>query len=184
MNEDFEKDFIKFYDGEREKFQAHIFKANHHGSQDFCPEFLKRISPSISIVSAGYAYNYGHPRANLLGSLGRYSSTEKPILFITKILGTYKKFSSEYMKGILKENAKSIIQKFKDFLYLFASEERKRKFLNLSNNIYVKSKDGSICIRTDGTRVVASRVLEVKNAQDKRLESYEFKIKGGELIET
>lgn len=52
---------------------AHVFKANHHGSQDFSSDFLKTVQPWISIVSSGDDPDYGHPRAVLLGSLGHYA---------------------------------------------------------------------------------------------------------------
>ncbi len=45
--------------------RAHVFKANHHGSQHFTPEFLNTVKPWVSVVSSGDMPDYGHPRANL-----------------------------------------------------------------------------------------------------------------------
>ena len=72
---------------------AHVFKANHHGSQDFTSDFLKAVQPWISVVSSGDDPDYGHPRACLLGSLGRYApdAVEKPLLFSTEVAATFKK---------------------------------------------------------------------------------------------
>jgi competence protein ComEC len=188
MNEAFEKRFMEFY--REQEFQAHVFKANHHGSQHFCNEFLKRVSPSINVVSAGYAYNYGHPRAVLLGGLGRYSSdnTEEPLIFVTKISGTYRKINIKTIIArsttIFNEFKEIIGEKFRGLVKLFNSRERAKSklFSDLLSNVYQKSKDGSIYIRTDGTTIVAARILSMSNSIKTKWELYSFTIEEKRLI--
>lgn len=73
--------------------RAHVFKANHHGSPHFTTEFLRTVKPWVTVVSSGDIKDYGHPRANLLGSLGHYAprNIKKPLLFSTEIAATFKK---------------------------------------------------------------------------------------------
>lgn len=80
--------------------KANVFKANHHGSEDFTPSFLKAIKPCVSVVSSGDQKDYGHPRANLLGSLGHYSTRKikKPLLFSTELSATFRKIPKSELK--------------------------------------------------------------------------------------
>ncbi|HEY7534436.1 MAG TPA: MBL fold metallo-hydrolase, partial [Thermodesulfobacteriota bacterium] len=87
---------------------AHIFKANHHGSEDFSKDFLDTIRPSIGVVSSGIQPDYAHPRAVLLGCMGKYTNekTERPILFSTKISVGYKKFNLKEWMTLNSEKAR------------------------------------------------------------------------------
>jgi len=91
MNEPAEKLFLRHWGGDA--LRAHVFKANHHGSQDFTTNFLSAVKPWVTVVPSGDFPDYGHPRANLLGSLGHYAPPEikKPLLFSTEIAATFKK---------------------------------------------------------------------------------------------
>lgn len=111
---------------------AHVFKANHHGSQDFTSDFLKAVQPWISVVTSGDDPDYGHPRAILLGSLGRYApnALEKPLLFSTEVAATFKEVEvSSLKKGI---------------------------------HLYEKTTHGLINVRTSGEWIAAGRVYNVR----------------------
>jgi hypothetical protein len=71
------------------KFSAHVFKAPHHGSHDFAPEFLEAVRPQISIISSGGDSDHGHPRACFIGAVGRSSRSEQPLVFATAIAANY-----------------------------------------------------------------------------------------------
>jgi beta-lactamase superfamily II metal-dependent hydrolase len=81
---------------------AQVFKANHHGSPDFSTDFLDAVKPWITIVSSGDEPDYGHPRANLLGSLGRYAPemVKEPLLFSTEIAATFKRIPDNQKNGV------------------------------------------------------------------------------------
>ncbi len=68
--------------------QAEILKAPHHGSADYDPEFLKQVSPVVSIISSGdenRAKEYIHPRASLMASLGKSSREGPAVIFSTEL---------------------------------------------------------------------------------------------------
>jgi hypothetical protein len=127
MNEPAEKWFLRHWDAKA--LRAHVFKANHHGSQDFTTKFLNTVKPWITVVSSGDFPDYGHPRANLLGSLGHYAppEIEKPLLFSTEIAATFKKIPESKLK------------------------ER-------GHHLYEKNIHGMLHVRTDGDWLAAGRV--------------------------
>jgi hypothetical protein len=64
----------------------------HHGSADFSGALLQAISPVVSIVSSGdesARKEYIHPRATLMGSLGRWSRVEEPLIFVTELVAFF-----------------------------------------------------------------------------------------------
>jgi len=132
MNEPAEKFFLRHW-GEkstREKaLQAHVFKANHHGSKDFSSSFLSAVKPWVTVVSSGDFPDYGHPRACLLGSLGHYAPQEidKPLLFSTEIAATFVPIPESQLG-------------------------------ETGRHVYEKNIHGMIHVRTDGNWLAAGRV--------------------------
>ncbi len=77
LNDEAERALVKH---DKDKLQADVLKVPHHGSADYSSAFLKAVAPSVSIVSSGDENSqkeYIHPRANLIGSLGRYSKARR-----------------------------------------------------------------------------------------------------------
>ncbi|MEJ2618494.1 MAG: hypothetical protein P8Z35_26295 [Ignavibacteriaceae bacterium] len=75
---------------------SEILKVPHHGSSDFNPGILEAIRPVVSVISSGdenEAKEYIHPRAGLVGALGKYSraSVEKPLVYVTEMVAFFKK---------------------------------------------------------------------------------------------
>lgn len=135
MNDKSEKLFLQ--NCRIETPMAHVFKANHHGSQHFSTEFLRLVQPWITVVSSGNDPDYGHPRANLLGSLGRYAPEiiEKPLLFSTEVAATFKRIkSSPEEKGI---------------------------------HLYEQTTRGLINVRTNGEWLAAGRVYNKRKQEGK-----------------
>ena len=71
------------------EFNAHVFKAPHHGSHDFHPEFLEAVNPQITFISSGESPDHGHPRANLLGTVGKMSRSNDPLIFSTELVAQF-----------------------------------------------------------------------------------------------
>jgi beta-lactamase superfamily II metal-dependent hydrolase len=72
--------------------QAEVFKVPHHGSADFSGAFLQAVSPVISVVSSGdesARKEFIHPRATLVGALGKYSRLEEPLIFVTELVAFF-----------------------------------------------------------------------------------------------
>jgi hypothetical protein len=67
----------------------------HHGSADYSAAFLERVAPVVSVVSSGdehEAKEHVHPRATLLGALGRFGrpTVAEPVIFITELAAFFK----------------------------------------------------------------------------------------------
>lgn len=164
MNAMSEEGFLDRYsDG---GLRANVFKANHHGSHDFSTRFLDAVKPWVSVVSSGDYPDYGHPRAVLLGCLGRYSpqNVERPLLFSTEIAATFKPISGSQIDG-LDANAGEPGAKPKA-------------------HTYEKTIHGMITVRTDGRWLAAGRVYGKEKAEGGRSvwdwEAYALDLETGE----
>lgn len=73
--------------------RSEVFKVPHHGSADFSGGFFQAVSPVISVVSSGdenARKEYIHPRATLMGALGRWSRVPEPLVFVTEMVAFFK----------------------------------------------------------------------------------------------
>ncbi|HEU4887878.1 MAG TPA: competence protein, partial [Thermoanaerobaculia bacterium] len=72
--------------------RAEVFKTPHHGSADFSGAFIQAVSPVISVISSGdesAKKEYVHPRATIMGTLGKYSRVEEPLIFCTELVAFF-----------------------------------------------------------------------------------------------
>ena len=61
--------------------RSEVLKVPHHGSADFSGAFIQAVSPIVSVVSSGdesARKEYIHPRATLMGALGKWSRVPEP----------------------------------------------------------------------------------------------------------
>jgi beta-lactamase superfamily II metal-dependent hydrolase len=75
---------------------AEVLKVPHHGSADFSPRMLEAVRPVVSVISSGdesSAKEYIHPRAGLVGALGRYSraTVDRPLVYVTEMVAFFKR---------------------------------------------------------------------------------------------
>jgi beta-lactamase superfamily II metal-dependent hydrolase len=71
---------------------ADVFKVPHHGSADFSGAFIQAVAPIVSVVSSGdesARKEYIHPRATLMGALGKYSRVPEPLIFVTELVAFF-----------------------------------------------------------------------------------------------
>jgi beta-lactamase superfamily II metal-dependent hydrolase len=71
---------------------SEVLKVPHHGSADFSGDFLAAVRPLVSVVSSGdesERKEYIHPRATLMGALGRHSR-EGSLVFVTELVAFFK----------------------------------------------------------------------------------------------
>jgi hypothetical protein len=126
--------------------RSEIFKVTHHGSADFSGEFIRAVSPVVSVVSSGdetIQKEYIHPRATLMGALGRYSRFEESLVFVTELVAFFKLEGWSRLKDT-KKNAE------------------RGEFFAFSRAIY-----GIVKTRTDGTRMLVytdSGKMDLKEA--------------------
>jgi beta-lactamase superfamily II metal-dependent hydrolase len=71
-------------------FTVDVAKACHHGSADFTVEFMDVVKPYATVFSSGDNENYAHPAADALGSAGKYSRGDRPLIWSTEIGRSYK----------------------------------------------------------------------------------------------
>jgi beta-lactamase superfamily II metal-dependent hydrolase len=72
--------------------RSEIFKVPHHGSADFSGAFVQMVSPIVSVVSSGDESSrkeYIHPRATLMGILGKCSRLDEPLIFVTELVAFF-----------------------------------------------------------------------------------------------
>lgn len=71
---------------------AEVFKVPHHGSADFSGAFIQAVAPICSVVSSGdesARKEYIHPRATLMGALGKWSRVAEPLIFVTELVAFF-----------------------------------------------------------------------------------------------
>lgn len=135
-------DLLKAYPGTPSPLEAHVYKAAHHGSQDFSVPFLQAVRPDAAVISSGDDRNdiHGHPRAVLLGTITRYSRCEKPAVFSTELAACFRRLTK-------KEQA---------------------QFKTGAANLYERSIQGVIHLRSDGERLYLGSVHGRKAPEDAR----------------
>lgn len=140
--------------------QAHVLKVPHHGSDDVCPPFLHAVQPLISIVSAGdedARRDYLHPRANVLGALGKAGHGEDPLIFVTN-LAAFDRWAGRAFRAT--ENADGT----------WSPDEASGTFYARERTAY-----GIIHVRTDGNHLFVAR----RGARGDRIEAYCYDLSGG-----
>ncbi len=73
--------------------RSEVFKVPHHGSADFSGAFIQAVSPVVNVVSSGdenARKEYIHPRATLMGALGKWSRVPEPLIFVTELVAFFK----------------------------------------------------------------------------------------------
>lgn len=113
--------------------RSEVFKVPHHGSADFSGAFFQMVSPIISVVSSGdesARKEYIHPRATLMGALGKHSRVDEPLIFVTELVA----FFNEEGWSRLQDNEKN---------------KKRGRFYGFSRTAY-----GIVKTRTDGKRLL------------------------------
>lgn len=93
LNEEAEDLLVKQARNGEQSIEAEVLKVPHHGSADFSGDFLREVSPLVSVVSSGdesEQKEYIHPRATLVGALGRHSRIDRPLVFVTEMVAFLK----------------------------------------------------------------------------------------------
>lgn len=94
-----EKYLMSFYDPEN-PFNVDVAKSCHHGSSDFCVDFLKKISARVTIFSSGDNKSFDHPMPDALGAAGKYGAGEIPLIFSTELGRAYNIRSAKKLDDI------------------------------------------------------------------------------------
>ena len=115
--------------------RSEVLKVPHHGSADFSAALLQAVAPAVSVVSSGdenARKEYIHPRATLVGALGRWSRNEEPLVFVTELVAF---FQTEGWSRLARP--------------LTAAQKRRGDFFGFSRAAF-----GIVKTRTDGKRLL------------------------------
>jgi hypothetical protein len=165
LNAEAELDLTRAHLAQDLDLTAEVLKAPHHGSADFSWRFLRAVSPVISVVSAGdenARKEYIHPRATLIGALGKQArpGIEEPLIFVTEMVaffateGWIDPEDHEVVDGVAVVRDGQAV--------LLPARKRKRTFFAFSRPAF-----GIVKIRTDGERLLVftnSGQIDLKEA--------------------
>jgi hypothetical protein len=165
LNEESEDSLLARARADNQSLSAEVLKVPHHGSADFSPAILEAIRPVVSVISCGdesAAKEYIHPRAGLVGALGKYSraSVKRPLVYATEMVAFFEKLGLvEYRK--IGKSDKPVGDPVR------------------IQNAYHKTVFGIVHVRTDGERVLVA----THSGKDDRKESYAFKVNAAGDVE-
>ena len=92
LNDEASRFLTREHNAGRLNLMAEVFKVPHHGSADFSGALFQAVSPVVSIVSSGdesAQKEYIHPRATLIGALGKWSRVPEPLIFVTELVAFF-----------------------------------------------------------------------------------------------
>ncbi len=92
LNDEAGRFLVREHNDGRLNLRAEIFKVPHHGSADFSGAFVQAVAPIVSVVSSGdesARKEYIHPRATLVGALGKWSRVAEPLIFVTELVAFF-----------------------------------------------------------------------------------------------
>ncbi len=162
----------------RKHFQVDIAKACHHGSSHVSPSFLMATNPIVTIISSGDNEPHSHPRPDTLGQIGKFSRTDRPLIFSTELARSGNesikhpnRVRAELRKKIDKETA--IIN---DPTATDAEKQKADERLDKHLNVIQRSvaNYGMINVRTDGEKLIITQRLERQRSKSKRWDIYKF----------
>ena len=158
LNEESEDRLLERAGADQLSLAAEVLKVPHHGSADFSPRMLEAIRPVVSVVSSGdenTTKEYIHPRAGLVGALGKYSraTVEKPLVYVTEMVAFMERLGTIEARRLTKSGAPA-------------------KTAEQVTNAYRKRAFGIVHVRTDGERVLVA----THSGKDEQKESYAFRV--------
>ena len=164
LNEEAEDALVEAHNEGRIDLTAEVLKVPHHGAADYSSDFLSRVSPLVSVVSAGdenERKEYMHPRANLMAALGRCARQGEadPLLFVTELAAFFK--------------VEGYVTPHPDFVGGPDQTKRRKSFFAFSRTAF-----GLVRLRTDGKRLL----VYTYSGKDDLKEAYAFKVKDGVAV--
>ena len=168
LNEEAELDLVRAHDEGQLDLRAEVLKAPHHGSHDFLPEFIKAASPVVSVVSSGDESpikEYIHPRATLMGALGKHSRVAEPLIFVTELVAFFRAEDFVTPEFHELEDGVALIENGQAVL----NQKAREPFFAFSRTAY-----GLVMVRTDGDRLLVytnSGQADLKEAYAYRMDA-------------
>lgn len=170
LNAEAELDLVQNH---RPLLEAEVLKVPHHGSADFSTAFIGAVSPLVSVVSSGDESpkkEFIHPRASLVGCLGKSSRIDKPIILVTELAaffsvrGFIDTAFHDMRKGVKLGRGSKVVD-------LKALAKKEKRFFAFSRAAF-----GMVKIRTDGKRLL----VYTDSGNVKLKEAYAYEMAGGQ----
>jgi hypothetical protein len=164
----------------RKVFQADVAKSCHHGSADFSELFLDAVNPIATVISSGDEEPHAHPRADSLGTIGKFSRGARPLIFGTEL----SRSASEAIKNpsLIQEQFRKAQRKIEEAKTVEAKKKALEAFEKVVRTIRRSiGTYGAVNVRTDGECVVIAYKLETATRKDKLWDIYMLEPEGGVL---
>lgn len=164
----------------RKVFGVDVAKSCHHGSADFSELFLDAVNPIATVISSGDEEPHAHPRADTLGTIGKFSRGARPLIFGTEL----SRSASEAIKNPNKVRRQFLDarQKIDDARTPADREKALKAFEKLVGTINRSiGTYGAVNVRTDGQRVVIAYKIELATDKDRMWDIYKLEPESGVL---
>ena len=157
----------------RKAFRADVAKSCHHGSADFSELFLDAVNPIATVISSGDEEPHAHPRADSLGTIGKFSRGARPLIFGTEL----SRSASEAIKNpnVVQEKFRKAQSNIQDAKTDAARQKAVDAFEKLVKTIQRSiGTYGAVNVRTDGKQVVIAYKIETVTRKDKMWDIYKL----------
>jgi beta-lactamase superfamily II metal-dependent hydrolase len=162
LNDQAERHLVRQHNQGNLNLRADVLKVPHHGSADFSPAFFEAVGATVSVISSGdesEMKEYIHPRATLVGSLGRYSRAAEPLVLCTELVAFFQRIGwsakDEDQRSDLPPDA------------VFKLDEDAARFYAFKRTAY-----GLIKVRCDGKRLL----IMTNSGKDDLKEAYAYEL--------
>jgi beta-lactamase superfamily II metal-dependent hydrolase len=164
----------------RKVFECDVAKACHHGSADFTSLYLRSVNPIATVISSGDDESHSHPRADSLGTIGKFARGERPLVFSTELARSAKELikNPNLLRADLDAADRGLAAAKSDAKKLKKAKTAHDKAVKaitskLDRSIAVY---GAINLRTDGKDVVIAQRIE-RSKKDKKWDIYKLEEK-------
>lgn len=167
LNDEAERILTRAHNLNEINLQAEVLKVPHHGSHDFSGAFLDAVQPMISVVSPGdesARKEYVHPRATLIGALGRFLRVDEPIILITELVAFFK--TEGFIDNRYHSLSQAGVQAVAGREDVVDTRTRERFYA------FSRAAFGIVMIRTDGVRLL----VYTNSALEDMKEAYALKM--------
>jgi len=95
------EDHLLAHYGEINPFEVDVAKSCHHGASEFTTDFMAKVNPYATVISSGDNESYSHPRADAIGCAGKYTKSDRPLVFSTELARSQSEGSDKIKYGMI-----------------------------------------------------------------------------------
>lgn len=95
-----EEHLLEYYK-DKNVFEVDVAKSCHHGASEFTVDFMGKVNPFATVISSGDNETYSHPRADAIGCAGKYSRSDRPLVFSTELARSINVKTDEIKYGMI-----------------------------------------------------------------------------------